>query len=160
MIQKVPALKAGKSSPQVKVGPAEDKIPCFNRFSPLNRLHTVNETHSNAGTSLLENYISPEVISPGVSHGRRKMKNTLRNQNQGSPLETTSTFPKSASYQDQNPFTNTSQDNQLTGGRSNTKYDLPLRIKNKVSKYSSVPPHYWLGTDKISLNSGLFLWAV
>ena len=72
--QKVPVDKAGKSSPQVKVGRVEYKIPCSNRFSPLDRLHTVIEPSSNAGTLLHDNYISPEVTGPVASHDRKKIK--------------------------------------------------------------------------------------
>ena len=72
--QRVLVVKAEKSSPQVKVGLAEYKIPCSNRFSQLDRLHIVTELSSNVGTLLHDNYISPDVTSPVACHDNKNIK--------------------------------------------------------------------------------------
>ena len=138
--QKALVVKAKKSSLQVKVGLSEYKIPCFNRFSPLDHQHTVIEPSSNVDILLLDNHFSPEVTGPGPSHGKKKIRNILTNQQQGSLAKTISGLPTSSTYQDQNPSTNTNENNCMVEGSSDTKYDLPLSKKNKVSTYRQVLP--------------------
>ena len=102
-------VKAKKSSPQVKVGLAEYKIPCFNRFSPWQEKD-------------------------------KKWVDKPTNQQQDSLAETISCLPTSSTYQDKNSSTNNNESNHMVVGSSDTKYDLPLRIKNKVSTYRQVLP--------------------
>ena len=129
-------VKAKKSGPQAKVGPAEYKIPCFNRFSPLDHQHTVIEPSSNVDTLRLDNHYHNGVTGPG----KKKMKNRLTSQQQDSLSETITCLPTSSTHQDKNSSTNNNESNCMVVGSTDTKYDLPLRIKNKVSTYRQVLP--------------------
>ena len=77
-----------------------------------------------------------QVLLPPISE--KKIKSTLGNQKQSSLLKT-SDGSKCTSYRDQNPIVTTNETNHIVEG-SDTKYDLPLRIKNKVSTYRQVLP--------------------
>ena len=67
MTPKASQVKTGKCGPQLKVGRADYEIPCFNRFSLLERLHTVIEPSSNAGTGSQDSCDLVESKHPMIS---------------------------------------------------------------------------------------------
>ena len=137
---KVPLVKAEKLCSQIKVGLADYNIPCFNRFSPLDHLHTVIEPPSNAG--ICHDICNlTEVANPMASQDKANIKVSFTNQHKYSSDGSVSGTSTSLTYQDQNPITSTDQGDSMDEESSDSKYDLPLRIKTKVSTYKQVLPN-------------------
>ena len=160
--RKVPLVKAEKLCPQVKVGRAEYKIPYFNRFSPLDRSHTVIEPPSNAGICLHDNCNPTEATGLMASHDKENKKDLLRNKHQSSSAGTISGFPTSLSYQDQ--ILSQTPMKAILWVREIVILSMisPLGSRIKylpTNKYSPIVLHYRHGINRISLNSVLFPWV-
>ena len=95
--------------------------------------HSLHSTLQ-ASTCLYEAMLSYCILYPGAP-----LFSLLWEIKQSSLLKTSNGSPTCTSYQDQNPIVTTNETNHIVEG-SNTKYDLPLRIKNKVSTYRQVLP--------------------
>ena len=127
--------------PQLKVGRADYEIPCFNRFSLLKRLHTVVEPPSNARTGLQDSCDLVESTYPMVSQVKENKQIVGRNQQRLTVAGTVKDLSRNRSHQNTNHTIDTNEHDSKDMGLSDTKYDLPLRIKNKVSTYKQLLPN-------------------
>ena len=161
-------VKTGKCCPQLKVGRADYEIPCFNRFSPLERLHTVVEPPSNAGTGSQVSCHLVEPAYPMASQVKQNKQMVGRNQQKLTVAGTVKDLSTNGNHQNTNHIidtnehdskdrglsdtkydlhentnhtTDTNEHDSKDMGLSDTKYDLPLRIKNKVSTYKQLLPN-------------------
>ena len=134
-------VKTGKRCPQLKVGRADYEIPCFNRFSLLERLHTIVEPPSNAGTG---SQVSCDLVKstyPMVSQVKENKQIVGRNQQKLTVAGTVKDLSTNGSHQNTNHTIDTNEHDSKDMGLSDTKYDLPLRIKNKASTYKQLLPN-------------------
>ena len=133
-------VKAEKLCPQVKVGRIDYEIPCFSKFSLLECLDTAVEPPPNVGTALQANCDLAEATCPMLSQVK-KTKQIVGSSQQNSIIAgTANDLPTTLSHHKTYHTMDTNEHDFKHGEVSDTKYDLPLRIKNKVSTYKQPLP--------------------
>ena len=132
-------VKTGKYCPHLKIGRADYEIPCFNRFLLLERLHTVVEPSSNAGTGSRDSCDLVESTYPMISQVKENKQIVGRNQQRLTVAGNVKDLSTNYSHQNTDHTIDTNEYDPRNS--SDTKYDLPLRIKNKVSTYKQLLPN-------------------
>ena len=133
-------VKAGKLCSKVKVGRADYGIPCFNRFSLLERLDTVIEPTPNIGTTLQDYCDLAEATCPMFPKVKQNKQIVGSNQQNPITADTFEDLSTTLSHQKIHHTIDTNEHDLKHVEVSDTKYDLPLRIKNKVSTYKQLLP--------------------
>ena len=133
-------VKAEKGCPKVKVGRAVFEIPCSNKFSLLQHFDTAVEPPSDVGTALQDTCHLVETTCPSPSQVKEHKRITASNQQNLTTSATVNDFPITLSHHKSDCTMDINEPDVNHGEGTDTKYDLPLRIQNKVSTYKQLLP--------------------